>query len=87
MLCGVPKKSPHISSIVQIIFSFWSFEISEGILRNQESMISLDAFLLTCLFVWLYFDLPVGIFTAKLKFTKLQLFSLVLCHQIYKVTD
>ena len=29
-----PKKSPRTSSIVQIIFSFWSFEISESILRN-----------------------------------------------------
>ena len=33
--CGGPKKSPRTSSIVQIIFSFWSFEISEGILRNK----------------------------------------------------
>ena len=33
--CGGPKKSPRTSSIVQIIFSFWSFEIGEGILRNQ----------------------------------------------------
>ena len=30
--CGGPKKSPRTSSIGQIIFSFWSFEISEGIL-------------------------------------------------------
>ena len=30
--CGGPKKSPRTSSIVQIIFSFWSFEISEGII-------------------------------------------------------
>ena len=34
--CGGPKKSAHRSSIVQIIFSFWSFEISEDILRNQK---------------------------------------------------
>ena len=27
--CGGPKKSPRTSSIVQVIFSFWSFEISE----------------------------------------------------------
>ena len=26
------------------IFSFWSFEISEGILRNQKSIIGLDSF-------------------------------------------
>ena len=31
--CGDPKKSPHISSIVQIIFYFWSFEINGNILR------------------------------------------------------
>ena len=33
--CGRPKKSPCTSSIEQIIFYFWSFEISEGILRNE----------------------------------------------------
>ena len=27
-----------------IIFSFWSFEISEGILRNQKLIIGLDSF-------------------------------------------
>ena len=31
--CGGPKKSPRTSSIVQIIFFFWSFEISEDILE------------------------------------------------------
>ena len=45
VLCrGGPKKSPCTSSIVQIIFSFWSFEISEGILRNQKFIIGLDSF-------------------------------------------
>ena len=34
--CGGRKKSPRTSSIVQIIFSFWSFEIGEDILRNQN---------------------------------------------------
>ena len=42
--CGGPKKSPRTSSIVQIIFSFWSFEISEDILRNQKFIIGLDSF-------------------------------------------
>ena len=42
--CGGPKKSPRTSSIVQIIFSFWSFEIIEGILRNQKIIIGLDSF-------------------------------------------
>ena len=44
MPCGSPKKSPCTSSIVQIIFSFWSFEISEGILRDHKIIISLDSF-------------------------------------------
>ena len=38
------KKSPRTSPIMQIIFSFWSFEISEGILRNPKIIISLDSF-------------------------------------------
>ena len=42
--CGGPKKSPHTSYIVQIIFPVWSFEISEGILRNQKFIIGLDSF-------------------------------------------
>ena len=37
--CGDPKLS-----ILQIIFSFWSLEISEGILRNQEIFIDVDSF-------------------------------------------
>ena len=37
--CGGPKKSPHISSIVQLIFSFWCLEINEDILRNQKFII------------------------------------------------
>ena len=44
MPCGGPKKSPRTSSIVQIIFSFLSFEISEGILRNQKITIGLESF-------------------------------------------
>ena len=37
--CVGPKMSPRTSSIVQVIFSFWSFEISEDILRNQTLII------------------------------------------------
>ena len=29
---------------MQIIFFFWSFEISEGILRNQKIIIGLESF-------------------------------------------
>ena len=43
--CGGPKTSPRTSPIVQIIFSFLSFEISKGILRNRKFIIGLDAFL------------------------------------------
>ena len=42
--CGGPKKSPRTSSIVQIIFSFLFFDISEGNLRNQKHIIGLDSF-------------------------------------------
>ena len=39
MPCSGSKKSPRTSAIVRIILSFWSFEISEDILR-----IGLDSF-------------------------------------------
>ena len=42
--CGGPEKFPRNSSIVQIILSVWSFEISEGILRIQKIIIGLDSF-------------------------------------------
>ena len=49
MPCGGPKKSPRTSSIVQITFAFWSFEIREGILGNQKLLIGLDSFSKTVL--------------------------------------
>ena len=39
--CGGPKKSPRTSSIVQIIFFFWS---SQGIFRNQKFIFGLDTY-------------------------------------------
>ena len=42
--CDGPKKSPRTPSIVQSIFSFWFFEISEDILRNQKIIIGLEPF-------------------------------------------
>ena len=56
MPCGGPKKSPRTSSIVQIIFSFWSFEISKGILREQKFIIGLDSFSNQRLYIWLCLD-------------------------------
>ena len=35
--CGGPKKSPHTSSIVQIIFLFRSFEISQDVQSVQNT--------------------------------------------------
>ena len=42
--CGGRKTSPRTSTIVQFIFQFLSFEISEHILRNQNSSISLVSY-------------------------------------------
>ena len=44
MPSGGGKKSLRTSSIVQIVFSFWSLEISEDILRNQKFIVGLDSF-------------------------------------------
>ena len=71
--CGGPKMSPRTSSIVQIIFSLWSFEISEGILRNQKIIIGLDSFSNHCLNIFgpIWF-LLVFVLTTLLKNVKLQ---------------
>ena len=47
-----PKKSPRTSSIVRVLFSFWSFEISEYILRNQKLINGQDSFSNQC-FIYL----------------------------------
>ena len=58
----MPKKQRHVlrtSSIVQIIFSFRYFEISEGILRNQKIIIGLDTFSnqhLIYIYIWPHLD-------------------------------
>ena len=36
--------SPRTSTIVQFIVNFWSFEIIEHILRNQNLIIGLDSY-------------------------------------------
>ena len=41
MTCGGSKEYPRTSSMVHL---FFSFEICEGILRNQTIMIGLDKF-------------------------------------------
>ena len=58
----LPMDAPHkisllLPSIVQIIFSFWSFEISGCILRNQKIIIGLDSFSNQHLiYIWPHFD-------------------------------
>ena len=43
--CGGPKSPLSCtSSIVQILFTFWSFEISEDIMKNQKIIVGLDTF-------------------------------------------
>ena len=70
--------SPRTSPIVQIIFSFWSFEISEVILRNQKRMIGLDSFSNVFGFVWIILVL---VSTILLKIEKVHYFSLApFCH-------
>ena len=44
--CGGPKTSPSTSSIVQIIFYFWSFEINGNILRIQKLVLCLEPYIL-----------------------------------------
>ena len=45
--CGIPKKRPRTSSIVQFIFYFWSSEISRNILRNQKTLsVAKDSYIL-----------------------------------------
>ena len=56
MPCGGPKKSPRTSSIVQVIFSFWSFEISEDILRTQDLLSVKIHFLTNVSYIWPHLD-------------------------------
>ena len=76
------------SSIVQIIFSFWSFVVSEGILRNQKFLIGLESFSNQH---FKYFDsvwiILVFVSTILLKLTKLQYFTLAQFCQIQRVTE
>ena len=55
---GEDDSLPHslTSAIVQIIFSFWSFEMSEGNLRNQKIIIGLDSFSNQHLRFWFHLD-------------------------------
>ena len=74
--CGGRKTYPRISTTVQFIFYFWSFEISVNILRNQKYVIGLDSYSGQ---VFNYLD-PIWFISvfesiAYLKFAKLQFIS------------
>ena len=56
MSCGDPKKSLRLSSIMQIIVSFRSFEISEGILKIRKLVSVLIHFLTIVLYIWSHLD-------------------------------
>ena len=49
---GGPKKSTRTSSIVQIIFSLWSFEFGEGIVGYKKVIISLETFSKQMVNIW-----------------------------------
>ena len=50
--CGGPKKSPRTSSIVQIIFFFWSFGISENIWSISNLLYAKNHHLNSILIIW-----------------------------------
>ena len=90
MLCHVaaPKKYLSTLFIVQIIFSFWSFEISKGILRNQKIIICLDSFSnQRLIYLFPFLIMVVFVSTILLKFAKLYQFSLAPCCQTCRVTE
>ena len=73
MPCGDPIKSLRTSSIVQIIFSYWSFDISDGILSNQEIYFLTNVLIYLTPFGFYYI---IFVSTTLLKDAKLQYFSL-----------
>ena len=86
---GGRKTSPRKSTIMQFIFHFWSFEISESSLRDQKITIGLDSYSRLFIYldlIWIYISVFVP--TAYLKFTKLQyVFLLFLLQGHYRLTD
>ena len=53
VLCGGPKMSPCTSSVVQIIFYFWFFEINGNILRIQKLVLCLQPYILNSILCFL----------------------------------
>ena len=44
--CGICKKSPRTSSLVQFIFYVWSFDISRNNSEKSENIMGLDSYFL-----------------------------------------
>ena len=90
--CGGRKTSPRTSTIVQFIFHFWSFEISERILRNQKLTIGLDSYSRQFIYldlIWIYIYIYISLFIDCLfEIHKIAVFFLLLSLQgHYRVTD
>ena len=88
MLCRGPRKYPHTSAIMQIIFSFWSFEISEDILRIQNKlMVKIHLlnrsvyFYLNSVYINLCVNSPAKIYKQNYSFSNGSF------RQLYRVTD
>ena len=87
--CSGRKTSPRTSTIVQFVFHFWFFEISEHILIYHNLIIGLDSYSRQR-FIYLdpFWYISVFESTAYLKCTKLQLDFLWLSLQShYRVPD
>ena len=87
--CAVwhPKMSPRTSSMGQIIFSFWSFEISEGILRSQKIIIGLDSFSnQRLIYLTLPLDYNILYIDYPVESCKITVFSFGPCCQFHRVT-
>ena len=78
--------SPH-SSIVQILFYFWSFEIMEYILRTRKLSYVKIHFLNKFEIFWYFLNISVFETTAVIKICKFTVFSSGSFCQIYRVTD
>ena len=77
---------PCTSSIVQIIFSFWSFEVSEDIMRNQNLILGLDSFYKQITFLVSIWFISVFVLTELLS-NNIAVFSFGSFRQVYRVND
>ena len=82
LYCDGHKTSPRTSPIVQIMFSFWSFEISEDMLSNQKLIICLDSFSQQRLIYWAPLSIILGFVSTTM--LKVYNYSDLLCLHVAK---